>query len=618
MILTFEPIHHKYNDGKGISVSTLLGNYKEDFDDDFWLRWKAWEYILYPGDNKDVAKEKFRALRKDLKYTYDMMQNRSDILFARLAKTYPKLVQMVEEDIKDSIREQWNKKNENSKVKGSAYHDYNERESLLRGYEINPFDRKSYQVIKPYIWKDGIKTQIVDLHNLEEGYYPELILNMRDIFGQSDRVWINSKKQAYIRDYKGLALNTPIATPTGFTMMQDIKINDEIYDGEGKITTVQHVSNVHYNPCYKIYFCNGDTLIADHEHKWLINTRKHSSITNYFEIEMTTDQIFNHYSIYKNKNKLKIKTCNSLETEIKELPIDPYVLGLWLADGNRTCGTITCVNKHIWEEIKKRGYKISANHNRNNNKSESRTIYGISKELNKLKLLGNKHIPNIYFRSSHNQRLDLLRGYMDGDGYFNLQRNRCVMVTTSLQQATDLSELISTLGDKATIIKSKTNGFNKQDVQCYHICFSPDVSPFLIRNTDYKMVSGVHTRRSFKNKNRYITKIEKIDTIPTKCLSVTSSNKSYLAGYNLIKTHNTNEKIRTENKFQKMKAPLAHLDDCELSHYTIQLSLYAYILEDKGYEIMELGIDHFNTEITVPYLKKEVENIILDYEMSTI
>lgn len=282
MILTFEPIHHKYNDGKGISVSTLLGNYKEDFDDDFWLRWKAWEYILYPGDNKDVAKEKFRALRKDLKYTYDMMQNRSDILFARLAKTYPKLVQMVEEDIKDSIREQWNKKNENSKVKGSAYHDYNERESLLRGYEINPFDRKSYQVIKPYIWKDGIKTQIVDLHNLEEGYYPELILNMRDIFGQSDRVWINSKKQAYIRDYK------------------------------------------------------------------------------------------------------------------------------------------------------------------------------------------------------------------------------------------------------------------------------------------------------------------------------------------------TSEQIRTENKFQKMKAPLAHLDDCELSHYTIQLSLYAYILEDKGYEIMELGIDHFNTEITVPYLKKEVENIILDYEMSTI
>ena len=282
MILTFEPVYHRYNDGKGISVSTLIKSYKDEFDKDFWLRWKAWEHILYPGDSPEISIEKFRALRKELKYTFDMMQNRSDILFARLAKTYPKLVQMVEEDIKESIQEQWEKKNENSKVKGSAYHDYNERESLIRGYEINPFDGKSYPVIKPYSWKDGIKTQLVDLHNLEEGYYPELILNMRDIFGQSDRVWVNSRKQVWIRDFK------------------------------------------------------------------------------------------------------------------------------------------------------------------------------------------------------------------------------------------------------------------------------------------------------------------------------------------------TNEKIKTENKFQKMKPPLAHLDDCELNDYTIQLSLYAYILEDKGYEIMELGIDHFNTEITVPYMRKEVENLVLDYEMNNI
>ena len=49
-------------------------------------------------------------------------------------------------------------------------------------------------------------------------------------------------------------------------------------------------------------------------------------------------------------------------------------------------------------------------------RDRSRTIYGISPELRKLNLISNKHIPDIYLRADYNQRLDLLRGYMDGDG----------------------------------------------------------------------------------------------------------------------------------------------------------------------------------------------------------
>lgn len=217
MILTFEPGGHTYNGGKGISVSTLIGNYKDEFDEDFWLRWKSWEHILFPGDNKDVAKDRFRVLRKELGYSYDMMKVRSDMIFVKLAQRYPKLVEIVEEDIRETIKQKWVEKNKKSIETGSAYHDYMEKESFYRGYEVNPFDGKEYKVIKPYSWKNGIKTQELDFNNLEEGYYPEIILNMGSIFGQSDRVWVNKYKEIWVRDYK---TNEEIKTENKFQKMK--------------------------------------------------------------------------------------------------------------------------------------------------------------------------------------------------------------------------------------------------------------------------------------------------------------------------------------------------------------------------------------------------------------
>ena len=37
------------------------------------------------------------------------------------------------------------------------------------------------------------------------------------------------------------------------------------------------------------------------------------------------------------------------------------------------------------------------------------------------------NIPNIFLRASYEQRLDLLRGFMDTDGYYNPGRKRFVM-----------------------------------------------------------------------------------------------------------------------------------------------------------------------------------------------
>lgn len=49
--------------------------------------------------------------------------------------------------------------------------------------------------------------------------------------------------------------------------MGELTLLDEIFDKDGNPTKIEHISNIHYNPCYKIVFDNGDEVVADHEHR---------------------------------------------------------------------------------------------------------------------------------------------------------------------------------------------------------------------------------------------------------------------------------------------------------------------------------------------------------------
>ena len=79
-----------------------------------------------------------------------------------------------------------------------------------------------------------------------------------------------------------------------------------------------------------------------------------------------------------------------------------------------------------------------------------------------------------------------------------------------------------------------------------------------------------------------------------------------------------------------MLSPISHIEDCNYWHYALQLSLYAWMLEEQGYELIEDGleIEHLETEPTtdgykiigntvypVPYLKKEIEAILKNEQL---
>ena len=485
---------------------------------------------------------------------------------------------------------------------------------------------------------DKICYSIDELRDLRPGVYTELTIPLMSawLIGTADQVKVeekDGKRWVSILDFKGFSLDTPIATKSGWKTIEEIKVGDEIFDGNGNLTTIKNVSSIHHNPCYKITFDSNDTLICDHEHKWEIKTRK-TKYSDFSESTMTTLEMI---ELLNKKQSLYI-SIPKLELPDIELPLDPYILGLWLGDGNRTVGTITCMNQEIWDEIAKRGFKVSIDHNRKeNNKAESRTIYGIVTALYKLNLIGNKHLPDLYMRASYNQRLELLRGFMDADGHFHRKRRRVVMITTKLWQAEAISQICASLGIKTTSFHYKTTGFGKENISAISVNMTPDVNIFLCRNLDYLEVIGKPRSNFFYNKHRQIKSIELVDTVPTKCLEVESEAHTYLIGKQLIKTHNTNGhklNIKPQKYYSKEKgysdfkyfyAPINHVPCDTFQKYTYQLSAYAYFLEKLGYHVDKLEIESIimndkgeeeKSEILpVEYKKKDIVQMIEHYKL---
>ena len=405
----------------------------------------------------------------------------------------------------------------------------------------------------------------------------------------------DSKSGLLIYDWKGLPLDTPIATTNGWKTMGTIQEGDFVFDKNGHPTKVLHTSSIHHNPCYKIVFDN-DEIIADCDHRWEISFKKkkikdgksydvyENKVMTTLELKSYLDTLTKRYAY----NIPKICIAKPIDTEEKQLPIDPYVFGLWLGDGHKADGKITNMYNEIWGEIKKRGYELGEDVSQGaSGKAQTRNIKGLFRELRLLGCQKNKHIPDIYMFSSYNQRLDLLRGLMDSDGYYNPARKRYVMCTTQKWQADYTLRLLSTLGVKATYIESFGKCSNGRDpqkrIKKYDVSFNSDFYPFLVRKIDVKPLK--FDKKTYRN----VVSVEEVEMVPTRCIEVESETHTFCCGYNMLVTHNTNKELTNTFSREKGKMlfyPFDDLYDESLGLYSIQQSCYQIPLEDIGLKVI--------------------------------
>jgi hypothetical protein len=572
----FNDKDHKYfkSDSKDdfISVTTLIHKFVQDFDEEFWSRYKALQKLAGEDnfDGKVINKNK-RGPASEAK------QNLLDT--KKYDHKWTLHFKISIEDLEkeaEAIRQFYKEERDRSCFRGTTIH--KNLENLI----------VSKNKMSPKVLGAGLADKISGDFNFCENtkellpgnVYPEVLLyrisndNILRIAGQVDVLIIDHDGGVYVVDFKGLPLDTPIATPTGWTLMKDLEVGDEVFDKNGEITKVLNVSSIHENPCYEIKFDNSESIVCDHEHKWEVSFRKGKGV--YSTKVMTAIELHNFMEANPRTSYTIPKIFNAKPIQTKEipLPIDPYIFGAWLGDGSKSCGIVTNVRREFWDEVTRRGYTFEENLSKED-KAEMRTIYEIKRHLVNLDVLNNEFIPLIYLRGSYQQRLDLLRGLMDTGGYYHPKRKRFVMNTSQEWQARDLMKLIASLGWKPTLF-NVPNSCNGEKFKGWHVCFSATENPFLIRNEEISLAQK-KDNSSFRN----IESVKLVETVQTKCIEVDSATHTYLAGYTMIPTHNTNKKIEKKSYFNqkarksvKMKYPLNNLDDCNFNHYQLQLSLY--------------------------------------------
>lgn len=87
---------------------------------------------------------------------------------------------------------------------------------------------------------------------------------------------------------KGLALDTLLATPTGFITMADVVVGDTLLDETGNPCQVIGVSEISQRPCFELVFDDGTTVIADDVHRWTYQTYQ-TARDDWFSVSETKD-----------------------------------------------------------------------------------------------------------------------------------------------------------------------------------------------------------------------------------------------------------------------------------------------------------------------------------------
>lgn len=335
---------------------------------------------------------------------------------------------------------------------------------------------------------------------------------------------------------KGLSLDTCIPTPNGWTTMESIQKGDKVFDKDGKVTTVTAISEIKHLPCFRVTFSNGCSVICDNEHRWLARKGGSNAWRQPYK-EMTVNEM---YEAKENGLSVTIPAQGALDLPEVDFPLDPYILGYWLGDGTSRGAQITCSKEdlpHVLKTIEQAGF--TAGTVRGDARSDAITVgatNGMRTKLIDMGLILNKHVPNLYLRGSIEQRKALLAGLLDSDRHCDKARGRVSFYSSNQSLRDAVFELACSLGEcphKQDIVAVLYDHGIPKKYPAYQVEWKPSFNPFRLER------KAANYKERKINPYIGIKSIEKIESVPTKCIAVDSPSKTYLCGENMAVTHNT-------------------------------------------------------------------------------
>lgn len=341
----------------------------------------------------------------------------------------------------------------------------------------------------------------------------------------------------FMWDHKGLRTSEQVMTPEGWKANGDLVVGDLVIGSDGNPTKVTGVYDLGERPVYRVDMSDGSFVDTTDDHFW--------TLKNYGGRErvLTTEEVMQgSHPSYR-----YLPSQPEINWEEKELPVEPYVLGVILGDG-AISGQGASVSSSDPEVMAKVSSFVPVTNRKSlPGKCQTYGLPGIAKELAGLGLMGRtshtKFIPEDYLYGSADQRRGLLAGLLDTDGHVDT-RKRIKFCTVSDDLKDGIMHLVRSLGGRCSASSSKAyyikDGEKIVTGRYWHVNIRMKECPFTLKRHVDRFVPATTLSRKVKS----VERLEETDQM--RCIRVEASDSLYITK-DCIVTHNTAKALGSAN-----------------------------------------------------------------------
>jgi len=373
-------------------------------------------------------------------------------------------------------------------------------------------------------------------------------------------------------------VNTLVPTPGGFIRNGDLKANDRVFTERGAVCDVIVAHPAYMAESYRVIFSDGTEIIADDKHRWWTTSAKERErISNRSEKKRAQTRAYLRKrsgadpemprrrtgtalldappGSFKNTREIRetlldrrgranhaVKVAEAFDVPPTDLPLDPWVLGVWLGDGAAADGRIACEDsdgEEMTALFTKAGWALKK-------LRPAFTWYakGLLPVLRKVGVLKNKHVPDQYLWASKAQRLALLQGLMDTDGcattegkQFFANSNKCLVDA--------VYHLAASLGCKPRVVELKAGAVDngkRESTKTYTrqpgwaVYWSSALPVFRLKRKLARInAKPVRDARKY----RYIVGVEPAGERLVRCITVSNPTECFVCSESFICTGNS-------------------------------------------------------------------------------
>ncbi len=362
---------------------------------------------------------------------------------------------------------------------------------------------------------------------------------------------------------KALALDTPLPTPDGWTMMGQVVVGDQLIAADGTPTTITAAFDVKYDrPCYEVEFSDGSVIVADAEHLWKtttrasrrqpeVRTRPYRSQTSMARVRAAEATVGAEphclVTLAQTLEQVGPEFRNVLHTVAHQVGANgrisrPVARGgkVRSHDGVVTTAQIAAT---LCTDTADRRFNHAVENCGPLQLPERDLVvppYTLGMWLGDghTGVADGKHIPCEYLRASEAQRRALLAGLMDTDGTV-APAGDLQYTSTSKQLIEGVQELVVSLGYRCTIDEKQVRGRTADSSVAYTLTFSTPDTIFRLTRKRKAHAARRRTSSDVRTTSRFIVDVRPVPSVPVRCVTVDNPEHLYLAGRSMIPTHNS-------------------------------------------------------------------------------